>query len=121
MPLDLQLEAVEGGDLVIENGAVCIITNRVDRARQRLDLRLSVLRGEYILDTGEGANWPAVLGNRITEARIRQVALDAVLEDPDVATADASVFLETATRRATVSVTARLTTGETLEVPSTVA
>lgn len=114
MPLDLKLDPVTK-DLVFVGGALQVVTEFAERARQRIELALSVIRGEFLLDRTRGTAWTDVLGRKTTPAAVEAVARQTILADPDVVSATVSAVIRP-DRVASISARATLTSGEVVEV-----
>ena len=107
------------GDLVIENGTTVII-GESDYARQRVEVSLDFLLGEWFLDTRQGVPYfRDVLVRRPNDETVRSVLRRTILNTPGVARVDSlTTEYDTSERKLTVFFEATYQTGETIESAS---
>lgn len=113
MPIDIAIDPLTG-DLDLTGGRVNFTRDRHEIIRQRVESALSLFVGTWFLDQTQGVDWLGLLRQKDLTP-IQRAVTDVVLADPDVASASISVE-RSASRVATVRGTARLTTGEALEI-----
>lgn len=102
----------DDGDLELTRGRARWVDG-ADAVRVRLELRLSLWKGEYILDQGVGVPYADLLGQKGTRELLEATLRQAVATCPGVAALEQFAFeVDSGERRATVSFTARALDGE---------
>lgn len=117
MALDLLLDP-NTKDLDLSGGRVNFSSSLPTVARQRIEGAVSLVRGTWFLDLLAGLDWLALLRQKQVEP-IQRAVTDAVLGDPDVASASIQV-VRGPDRSVEVTGVARLASGETATVNTTV-
>lgn len=115
---DIALDPVSG-DLLVDSGSTRLTSsNSPEAVGQRMRLRLSLWRGEYGLNTGEGIPYTDLLGQKNTIDRTRRVLRRAASTCPGLGSLDSFSLAVDAARTATVSLTGRTTGGEPVSIDS---
>ena len=120
MPHDWQLDPVNH-DIVITDGEPQLVTDDDESIRQRLEVRLSINKGEWWLNTNFGTDYiPSILGSK-NEVAINAAFIDAIVGCPGVLQLNKPIQYDkdNANRLLTVTFEAKLDSGEpiTLTVP----
>ena len=78
------METVNGRDLIIENGSFVKLDD-LETLRQRLELTLKTIQGDWILDPETGMDWDGVTGGKNNAPRLLQREIERILlEDSEV-------------------------------------
>ena len=113
MPTDWQLDSTNY-DIVITNGEPQVVSEYAECVRQRLELRLSINKGEWFLDPNFGTDYMnSILGTKNWVA-VNAAFVDAIEGTPGVLQLNGPIEydLNNSTRVLTVTFTAQLDNGE---------
>ena len=104
---------VVNGDISWSGGVLQQVTDPLDAVRQLLECRLRMAVGEWFLDPTEGLPvYEAILGKPRTEAGVRQVIRDRILQTQGVqALPLLKVSIDPAVRSVAMSFQAQTTAG----------
>lgn len=110
--------APDFGDAVFINGPLTqdgVTTERKDTVAQRLRIRLSTFRGEWIFDTNYGVPyWQEILGKKVSKSKIDQIFQEQILLESGVR--EITSFTSTFVNRAySATFRVRVNTGEETE------
>jgi hypothetical protein len=111
---DLALDPTTG-DLALDAQKRLALTSGVAAKGQRLRLRLSLWRGEYVFNTNAGIPYTDRLGQKgpVAQALLEADLRHAAATSPGIATLDTfAMTVDRATRAAAVALAARADTGE---------
>lgn len=107
---DIALDTTTG-DLAVSAGRLSL-TVGVPAVCQRLGLRLSLWRGEYVIDRGQGIPYTDILGRKGTEPILEATLRRAAGTSPGIDTLQEFSMDVDAERAASVSLVARASNGE---------
>lgn len=108
--------ALEGGDLVFENGMLRTVEGDAELA-QSIENILATAKGEWELDEEHGLDREAILGKSLNESEATDAIIEAVTQDERIASVENIRYsFNKAIRTLSVSMTLRKQDETTLEL-----
>ena len=117
---DLKLDPTTG-DLAISPSGQLALTGApgavtVDAVRQKLQIRLSLFLGEYVLDSSKGTPWIQQILGKVPQSVAEGILRQSISTCPGVATLLSFAFTVGANRQGSLSFTVKTVAGDVLTI-----